>query len=97
MSTATTRSKAQLHGAVIELHRLRIVDRTIETFHKGSRIASHPRSNVRRRHLACEDAGITVTLPKPVTPGAKSDGRFGKQDFVYLPTETPIDARPANG
>ena len=34
--------------------------------------------------LACHDAGITVTLPKPQTSGAKSDGRFGKQDFVYL-------------
>ena len=33
---------------------------------------------------ACDDAGITVTLPKPMTSGAKSDGRFGKQDFVYL-------------
>jgi transposase len=37
--------------------------------------------------LACEQADITVTLPKPMTSGAKSDGRFGKQDFVYLPTE----------
>jgi transposase len=37
--------------------------------------------------LACEQAGITVTLPKPMTSGAKSDGRFGKQDFVYLPGE----------
>ena len=36
--------------------------------------------------LACEQAGITVTLPKPMTSGAKSEGRFGKQDFVYLPT-----------
>jgi hypothetical protein len=26
-------------------------------------------------------------LPKPQTSGAKSDGRFGKQDFVYLPKE----------
>jgi transposase len=34
--------------------------------------------------LACDRAGITVTLPKPMTSGAKSDGRFGKQDFVYL-------------
>src|SRR6266567_2463045 len=33
---------------------------------------------------ACDDAGITVTLPKPMTSGAKSDGRFGKQDFAYL-------------
>src|SRR5262245_46420877 len=37
--------------------------------------------------LACHEAGITVTLPKPETSGAKSDGRFGKQDFVYLPEE----------
>src|SRR6186713_419428 len=37
--------------------------------------------------LACHEAGITITLPKPMTSGAKSDGRFGKQDFVYLPEE----------
>src|SRR6201997_1230126 len=37
--------------------------------------------------LACHEAGITVTLPKPLTSGAKSDGRFGKQDFAYLPDE----------
>ncbi len=36
---------------------------------------------------ACEEAGITVTLPKPMTSGAKAAGRFGKQDFVYLPDE----------
>jgi transposase len=34
--------------------------------------------------LACEAAGITVTLPKPMTSGAKSEGRFGKQDFRYV-------------
>jgi transposase len=37
--------------------------------------------------LACEEAGVTVTLPKPMTSGAKAEGRFGKQDFVYLPEE----------
>ena len=37
--------------------------------------------------LACDEAGITVTLPKPMTSGAKSDGRFGKQDFVYVAGE----------
>ena len=37
--------------------------------------------------LACEKVGITVTLPKPQTSGAKSEGRFGKPDFVYLPAE----------
>jgi len=30
--------------------------------------------------LACEEAGITVTLPKPITSEAKANGRFG---FVY--------------
>ena len=37
--------------------------------------------------LACEEAGITVTLPKPMTSGSKSEGRFGKQDFVYISGE----------
>jgi hypothetical protein len=37
--------------------------------------------------LACHEAGITVTLPKPQTLGVKSEGRFGKQDFAYLPEE----------
>jgi transposase len=37
--------------------------------------------------LECHEAGITVTLPKPMTSGAKAAGRFGKQDFVYLPDE----------
>ncbi|HLL49498.1 MAG TPA: IS1182 family transposase [Thermomicrobiales bacterium] len=36
---------------------------------------------------ACVDAGLTVTLPKPQTSGAKAEGRFGKQDFVYLPDQ----------
>src|SRR3989454_1700664 len=43
--------------------------------------------------LACHEAGITVTLPKPETSGAKSDGRFGKQDFVYLPEEDAYRCR----
>jgi transposase len=34
--------------------------------------------------MTCEEAGITVTLPKPMTSGAKAAGRFGKQDFVYV-------------
>jgi len=37
--------------------------------------------------LACHEAGIAVTLPKPMTSGAKADGRFGKQDFVYIAAE----------
>ena len=37
--------------------------------------------------LACEQAGITVTLPKPMTSNAKAEGRFGKQDFRYVAAE----------
>ena len=31
--------------------------------------------------LECDNAGVTVTLPKPMTSNAK---RFGKQDFRYV-------------
>jgi transposase len=37
--------------------------------------------------LACENAGIMVTLPKPMTSNSKAEGRFGKQDFRYVATE----------
>jgi transposase len=47
--------------------------------------------------LACERAGITVTLPKPMTSGVTARGRFGKQDFRYRPDEDiyicPADQR----
>ena len=32
---------------------------------------------------ACADAGVTPTLPKPVTTGMKAKGMFGKHDFRY--------------
>ena len=35
--------------------------------------------------LACEALGATPFVPKTLTSGAKANGRFGKQDFVYLP------------
>src|SRR5262249_41243373 len=44
--------------------------------------------------VACDQAGITVTLPKPMTSSAKSEGRFGKQDFAYL-AEEDVYRRPA--
>src|SRR6476660_7473037 len=44
--------------------------------------------------LACHEAGITVTLPKPLTSGAKSDGRFCKQGFAYLPAEDAYRCPP---
>jgi len=37
--------------------------------------------------LACEQANITVTLPKPMTSNSKAEGRFGKQDFRYVAEE----------
>src|SRR5260370_7171003 len=37
--------------------------------------------------LACEEAGITVTLPKPMTSNSKAEGPFRNQDFRYLPEE----------
>src|SRR6476661_312489 len=37
--------------------------------------------------LTCHNAGIAVTLPKPMTSGVEARGRFGKQDFVYLSDE----------
>ncbi len=45
--------------------------------------------------LACEVAGNTVYLPKPVTSGINAKGRFGKQDFVYVATEgrLPLSCR----
>ena len=33
--------------------------------------------------LACKEAKVTVTLPKPMTSGVRERGRFGKQDFRY--------------
>ena len=46
---------------------------------------------------ACDQAGITVTLPKPMTSGAKSAGRFGKQGLrLSGPKTTSITARPAS-
>jgi transposase len=33
---------------------------------------------------ACDEADITVTLPKPLTSGNRAKGRFVKQDFRYV-------------
>ncbi len=47
--------------------------------------------------LACEPLGVTPYVPKPLTSGSKAAGRFGKQDFVYIPEEDayrwPADQR----
>ena len=46
---------------------------------------------------ACEDADITVMLPKPMTSGAKAAGRFGKQDFVYVAADDVYRCPRASG
>ena len=33
--------------------------------------------------VACEAAGATPIVPKPLTYGARPDHRFGRQDFIY--------------
>ena len=45
--------------------------------------------------LACHEAGITVTLPKPMTSGNRSKGRFVKQDFRYV-AEDDVYVCPAD-
>src|ERR1700745_2207856 len=50
-------------------------------------LASHLPSLDSDEILACHKAGITVTLPKPMTSNAKAEGRFGKQDFRYVAEE----------
>jgi transposase len=37
--------------------------------------------------LKCQEAGITPTMPKPATSGAKADGRFSRDHFVYHPEQ----------
>jgi len=50
--------------------------------------------------LACEQAGITVTLPKPMTSHSIAEGRFAKHDFRYVAEDNayicPAGERLAN-
>jgi len=34
--------------------------------------------------LDCTNAGITALVPKPLTSNSRAEGRFDKQDFIYL-------------
>ncbi len=34
--------------------------------------------------LQCDEAGITPLVPKSMTSSSKADGRFDKQDFIYI-------------
>lgn len=44
---------------------------------------------------ACDQASITVTLPKPLTYTAKAEVRFGKQDFAMSRTRMFTSPRQA--
>jgi hypothetical protein len=33
---------------------------------------------------ACDEAGITPLVPKPMASNAKAEGRFSKADFIYI-------------
>ena len=44
--------------------------------------------------LACHQSDITVHVPKPMTSGAKADGRYNKTEFIY-DTETDEYECPA--
>jgi transposase len=39
------------------------------------------------RILACEQAGITALVPKSLTSNSLADGRFDKQDFIYIASD----------
>ena len=39
--------------------------------------------------LTCEQAGVAVTLHRPLTRSAKAEERFSKEDFIY---EQEVDA-----
>ena len=47
--------------------------------------------------LACDHAGITVTLPKPMTSGSRANGRFVKADFVVSRMKMSPSALPEGG
>ena len=44
-------------------------------------------TSMARRYWPASRQAFCVTLPKPMTSGAKLEGRFGKQGFVYMPEQ----------
>jgi len=37
--------------------------------------------------LACDQAGMTPFVPKPLNSNSKAEGRFGKPDFIYIASD----------
>ena len=76
----------------------RMAKQTKATLHRESLEAVADRGYFNSEEiLACEEAGITVTLPKPMTAGNRTKGRFVKADFRYVAEEDvyicPADER----
>ena len=67
------------------------IDRILDVARRSGADAIHPGygflSENREFAEACERAGITPLVPKPMTSGVEAEGRFGKQDFIYLPEQ----------
>ena len=81
------RRRAQLEESVARyLAQLDTADRQ-EPSEELAAKTDHLKEKLVKEILACEEAGIAVTLPKPVTSGMEAKGRFGKQDFRYVAEE----------
>ena len=50
--------------------------------------------------LECEQDSITPILPKALTSNSRADGRFDKQDFIYIASDDeyrcPAGQRPSS-
>ena len=46
-----------------------------------------PRLLQGRADLACDEAGITPIVPKSMTSNSQAEGRFDKQDFIYIASD----------
>ena len=62
---------------------------------RGSDGARRPRLLLRRRGSRLRGLGVTPICPKPLTSGARAEGRFGKPDFIYQPDSDTYSARQA--
>jgi len=50
-------------------------------------------TNTSAEILACEEAGITVTLPKPMTSNSKAAGRATKVELIINNISKPLALR----
>ncbi len=51
---------------------------------KGLEVVAHRGYFKGEEIVACQSAGMTPFVPKPLTSNSTAKGRFGKQDFVYV-------------